>query len=31
MKTLKTLFKNDKEKFVAPKGVQDTIDRKSVV
>ena len=25
MKTLKTLFKNDKEKFVAPKGVQDTI------
>ncbi len=25
MKTLKMLFKNDKEKFVAPKGVQDTI------
>ena len=25
MKTLKMLFKNDKEKFVIPKGVQDTI------
>ena len=25
MRTLKMLFKNDKEKFIAPKGVQDTI------
>ena len=25
MKSLKAIFKNDKEKFIAPKGVQDVV------